>query len=121
MGSKINIKVFLVILIASLGIQSCENPKSELISYYKEFYNQILNHQVDSIYNHLSTDSKNLVSKLTDEKNMNLDSIIVIGDQYRLPSFCINYFLHYLSIESSIPTRKSFFTYLSSSGCNLNS
>jgi len=70
---------------------SVDPVRQPMFTAFQELNSAVRNGQLDSIVPMLTPKSKSFYDKITNPKNLNLDSIVDIGIRYRVPYFAMKY------------------------------
>jgi len=97
-----------------------DSQRQQMFDAYQELHSTVREGNFDAMVPLLHQKSKSYYNKITDPKNLNLDSIISIGMKYKVPYFSMKYLGScgdYMKEESSDPT--DFFKYLTATNLSI--
>ena len=108
-----NIKKYtLISLLAVIFLSSCTQKKDKLIQTFDDIYQDILESRYDNIESALNTKSLEFYKKITDPAYLNIDSIIVLGEAYKIPYMLTEYLAFNGDKIKNGQTTNEFFRYL---------
>lgn len=106
-------KIFFYPLALVFIFSSCsKDEKSVLISAFDEMYGHVLNLDFDQMNNSLNQQSKEFYNEITLDENLNIDSMIVLGQKYRIPYILVNYLALYGDKIKKGAPKTDFYRYL---------
>ena len=82
------------ILLCFFGVTlltNCKQDKDKLIQAFDNVYQNILDSKFENIQNSLNTESLDFYNKITNPTYLNIDSIILLGKEYKLPYMLTEY------------------------------
>ena len=80
-----------LLLLAVLSMSSCTSEKDKLIVAFDDIYANVLLSEFSSIESALDSESQIFYKKVTNPDYLNIDSIIVLGREYRIPFMLTQY------------------------------
>lgn len=73
-----------LLCLAILIMISCKTEKDKLIVAYEDLYTEIINGNYQNLESKLDNKSREFYNKITNPTYLNIDSMIVLGNKYRL-------------------------------------
>lgn len=80
-----------LLLLIIISISSCTSEKDKLITAFDNIYADVLAGNYSNIEPKLNDSSHTFYNKVTNSVYLNIDSIIVLGEEYRLPFMLTEY------------------------------
>jgi len=93
-------------------ISACNQEKDKLIQSFDTVYQDVLDSKFDDLATSFNERSLTFHNKITNPKYLNIDSIIVLGEQYNLPYMLTEYLAYNGDKATNEKTVHEFYRYL---------